>query len=597
MAVPGVVADAALARMVAEVVALRQELAAEMPGLRRLAAEVSDLRRLATEVSDVRRLAAAVSDLQRDADRKFLGYDIFATTAVFVAICVAAYQLVRDPTGEQHAADLSELRVYRQWRTALSCLISYVALVAAVMVVQLRDGWRGRDIWWLLAIMWAPWAPVINKVWSTLRRTRRVRSMMVTRGCRNRLTAMLREYLFLGHAGLSTAAASYALGFTTKRPPSPQAPPGLPENKKEWVSFVGHSPSRLPLSDRGRQESPHPDDLTLPYLSRWDVFAWWWSRNSDCVPPAWGEDGLVPRRRRGGRATRRRAAAGPDGAGPTEVSSPFRLQPVQSLTPWQETLVLDAIDGLVASGTIPEPRFAKLPRGICDLCLLSLRSAVEAFLESSSRRHAGVSAREWFHGVRFHWTLKMDTILHFLWQAAFCDNDGLRIDVTPAKTPPETQPATPAHELDVTEATRHVLMLLFLLSRSMLGGAPALRDVRHRVEDHLHSNVWWESYWQHFVPPPGDDGLNDPAAHQTVDDALRATVTTEVRSILQLLLVGVEDESLIEVPTCGTNECWLEEWPLIVARLPTWVPPPPCDHCDRARALRADAPDNLPLPV
>lgn len=225
------------------------------------AGAAEELTRLAAEVD---RLRDVVADLEHEAGRSFMGYGPFETTAFAVALFVAAYQLLPDPTGEQGASDASEFDVYRQWRTAMVCLIGYLALVVGVVIQQLIAGWAGWDLWWLLALMLAPWAPVAGVVFRTLRAFARVRAMMLTRGCRNRLSAVLREFLFLGHGSLSVAAVSSWLHPASDQGSHPEVPNDLVQNEYAAdVQFTVGSAIRkahlLPLSQEAMAEGPQLD--------------------------------------------------------------------------------------------------------------------------------------------------------------------------------------------------------------------------------------------------------------------------------------------------------------------------------------------------
>lgn len=165
-----------------------------------LAVEVAALR------ANVTTLSGAVEALQHEAGRSILGTDAYNSTAFIVALFVAAYQFIPDPTGDQDANDVSELKVYHQWRWAALTLLGYGGLMGGVVVQQLLADLGGLDLIWLLALMLAPWALVANKVFRTLQASRRVMAMMRSRGCRNRLTAIMREYLAVGIPELTPSA-------------------------------------------------------------------------------------------------------------------------------------------------------------------------------------------------------------------------------------------------------------------------------------------------------------------------------------------------------------------------------------------------------
>ncbi|KAK1861278.1 hypothetical protein I4F81_003862 [Pyropia yezoensis] len=173
----------------------------------------------AASSAGIAKCQAQLAALSADVNRNFAGYGVWETTAFFVAIFVAVYTLVPDPTGEQHARDVSEVRVFRQWLTAMASLFFYLCLVIGVLAQQCAAGWRGKDVGWLFALMLAPWAPVLDRAVLTVCATPRVWRMMRDRGGRNRLTAMLREYLHLGEVALSAARVAHVLGFVRDNVP------------------------------------------------------------------------------------------------------------------------------------------------------------------------------------------------------------------------------------------------------------------------------------------------------------------------------------------------------------------------------------------
>lgn len=218
--------------------------------------------------------------------------------------------------------------MYRQWLLAMAYLAGYVAFVVAALAQQLAAGWWGADIWWLFALMLAPWAPVLRVVWRTVRATGRVRAMMRARGGRNRLTAILREYLFLGHSALSIRAVGWSLGMVDW-PVSPAVPDELlpastPGMVRELIDQALAGGYGQPLSPRSLQGGLWPDMARLPYLARWDPLAWWWSRDVGTGDPV----ATAPPRRR-------RRYNEP-------VASPFPSSLFGDFSAWQQTLILDA---------------------------------------------------------------------------------------------------------------------------------------------------------------------------------------------------------------------------------------------------------------
>lgn len=351
------------------------------------------------------KLQQQVDALNKEADRKFGGYGVWETTAFYAAIFVATYAVVPNPTGVQGTRDLSEVRVFRQWLIAAITLLGYVLLVIGVLVDQLVKKWRGWDVFWLFAMMvLAPWAPVLDRVVRTGCATRRVCRMMRERGGRNRLTAMLREYLLLGHAGLSAAGVAYELGFTLEKP-------WMPDRASLESGFTGpwiKSSRRtgLPLSPAAILHTPDLSDLTeFPWYMLGSPLSFFWCKRAD-----------------GGLAD--------DPVRLNAVPSPLDvLEP--TLSAYQKARIFDAIDEHLVCGTSSERRLGKLPALLCGRCRLAFRAAVEAYLESSSREHAVVDAPAWFRDASFLYSSQLETVLDVMWQAVIVDNGGNSINAYP----------------------------------------------------------------------------------------------------------------------------------------------------------------------
>lgn len=550
---------------------------------------------LARLTSEVARLRLVVADLEHEAGRSFLGYGPFETTAFVVAFFVTVYQLLPDPTGEQGAANACELDVYRQWRTAMMCLVGYVAFVAVVVVQQLLDGWTGRDLWWLLALMLAPWAPVAAVVFRTVTSARRVRAMMRTRGCRNRLTAVLREFLFLGHGSLSVAAVSSWLrpvplpGLPTV--PLDVAPKQYAADVQYTVSSIIHKAHMLPLSVEAMAEGPQLDAHVGAPL-RWictvvraDPLARWWSRHSAYTMPVVGrtnDDEAEPNRCRRvlGPCTRRVNARGGE---QTLVLSPFHPRHGK-LSHLEETMVLDVIDAVLPSGTLSDRRLAFLNRLLCGHCSMAVRAAVEAFAESSNRQHAGVRASLWFKDITVIWTPSFRRVLDVMRHGALVDNSGALVEGDPTDGNPSSQDDAGYAPLSAMQATDQVMTLLFFLSRSLLGGSTVLAPLREHLWRRLHSHEsgdWWATYWASLRAQLGRStawqqsmklATRQDDIGRLMDAALRDTVDAEVRGVLQLLLDGERcDWSGEPRPRlCQSARCFLSE---NLAQAVFWVRP------------------------
>lgn len=558
------------------------------------AGAAEELARLAAEVD---RLRDVVADLEHEAGRSFMGYGPFETTAFAVALFVAAYQLLPDPTGEQGASDSSEFDVYRQWRTAMVCLIGYLALVVGVVIQQSIAGWAGWDLWWLLALMLAPWAPVAGVVCRTLRAFARMRAMMRTRGCRNRLSAVLREFLFLGHGSLSVAAVSSWLHPASHQGSHPEVPNDLVQNKyaadvKFTVGLAIRKAHLLPLSREAMAEGPQLDahvGSSLKWMckvARADPLARLWSRHSaQSIPMTYrrDDDADEPGRcwRGLGPCTRPAEASGEE---QTLVLSPFPLHQGK-LSPREETLVLDVIDAVLPSGTLSDRRLAFLDRLLCDHCNMAVRAAVEAFVESSHRQHVGVRAPTWFQDATVIWTPSFRSVLDVMRHGALLDNAGVLVDGDPADGGPSSHDNDAYVRLSAMQATDQVMTLLFFLSRSLLGGSTVLGPLRDHIKRRLHvseSGDWWTSYWASLRARLAASSAWQPSlkggAHRQeeigklMDAALRDTVDQEVRGVLQLLLDGERTNwgGLTKPRLCRSTRCFLSE---NLAQAVFWVRP------------------------
>ena len=476
-----------------------------------LVAEVAALRRLAANMTaaaaEIAALRLTVADLEHDAGRSLLGGDAFDSTAFFVALFVAAYQLVPNPTGDQGATDASELLVYHQWRTAAIALTAYVAFAVAVAVQQLRAGWGGSDLWWLLALMLAPWAPVAGQVRRTIVATRRVRAMMRSRGCRNRLTGVLREYLAVGHPSLvPTVVARERLHVVLSPPlwvPRSVAPAGAEDEALDAVAmnlgYFGFATAAEDLAGEAVADSYESAEKRARRVVRLDPLAWAWSRAANAVLPSSPLSGGV-----GGLFRH--------AVGETPLLSPFEYPPVDAahdaarakagvevnllrdiytrrpLVSSEETLVLDAIDGVLPGGTLSTARIDAL-RDSCDRCVTAYRAAVELFTESSGRGHEGIDAAAWFRDFSIAPPWALSRAVRTLRAAALVDGGGAPVDVASSAGGGSGKGWT------ATKATDQVLFFLFLVARSLLGGSGRLDGLRQHVTARYHSAAWWDDYW------------------------------------------------------------------------------------------------------
>ncbi|KAK1866623.1 hypothetical protein I4F81_009139 [Pyropia yezoensis] len=350
-------------------------------------------------------LTSIILELDRQDKRQFFGYGIFETTAVIVACFVAGYALIPDPTGTQDSHDLSEYSVYSQWRTAVLCIVGDLIFSAVVIGHQLVHEWRGRDMWWLVALLFTPWAPLAGQVRKTLGAGRRVRFMMRTRVACNSLTAVLREGLYIGSPGLSTLAVGQ-LVFNVKSPPEPEVPDlGTDEDDSKRIRGLVQeamaTSSGRPLTKAALREGPQLQELSPKRMwlfkmeSRLDPVARAWSRNQ-CV----STDFFVEERPTASDLKEQAQASAHwwTRLCPTSQSTPMTKDP------FKRALLLDVIDRLQPGGTVSAARLMALQaQAVCPQCCVAVRGAVEIFLESNSRQHANVRTPLWFKDVTVKW--------------------------------------------------------------------------------------------------------------------------------------------------------------------------------------------------
>lgn len=534
------------------------------------AAEIVALRaNVSTQAAEIVALRAMVAVLEREAGRSLLGGDAYNTTAFFVAILVAFYQLIPDPTGNQDASDLSELVVYHQWRRAAVALFLYGLMVLIVAVHQLQAGWRGIDLAWLLALMLAPWAPVAKQVRLTLAGFWRVPAMMRSRGCRNRLTAVMREYLRVGNLHLVPTLIARERLSVVLLPPLRVPRWVLPSdvaNKDDVIKNVmsqvmQHSPVMVDADDvRGAPVSDrcidsYPLTRRLNFLG---LFVRMLSCRADTVRTTWSPDRafpfcLVRYCRRARRFCSRHAV------GKKKVLSPFKWFSSDTaedtaradagvevdvehghykrrmLKTWEESALLDAIDAVIPGGTLSKARVKLLDDEFCDRCMMVFRASVELFAESSIYGHDGVSTAEWFKYFDVQATGSLIYALITLRAAVLVDcgatpvSDGSAggIDAEDGQT--------------TTLVTDQVLVLFFLVARSLLGGSERLDKLGDHISGRYHSAHWWNRYWedlQRVLGRPVDVGSPSPwtdskAMGRSMRSAARSTTVAEVRDLLQ----------------------------------------------------------------
>lgn len=208
--------------------------------------------------------------------------------------------------------------------------------------------------------------------------------------------------------------------------------------------------------------------------------------------------------------------------------------------------ILDVIDRFQLGGTVSEARYIALQsHAVCPRCIMAVRAAVETFLESSSRQHSGVRAKDWFKGVVVQWCGGVDVCLGVLWDCCFADNTGMRLDGDPRRGAESGQTGTPhLQPVNATNMTSWFLLFLFLLSRSLLGGATALKGVAKQLHECLDQGKLFGRFWKSMettlrrssrIDDNRSKAQTDRAVEQLMRDALAAMVDDRVAELLQEL--------------------------------------------------------------
>lgn len=323
-------------------------------------------------------------------------------------------------------------------------------MIAGVVVQQLLASWSGLDIFWQLALMLAPWAPVVDKVYRTLKVSGLVMAMMRSRGCRNWQTAIMREYLVVGIPYLRPTLFARRLDHNPVPPlevPRSVVPDGV-ENYEEvlgWIRSQVRSKEFFAVGAHGTVWERAADRIGVALrragrLNMWDPLVRILCRRADVVRPK-------------GRAARCVRCVGfrcwCDGTPVegTKMLSPFVYPPSggtggaveagaeeqmneateHGRRPSQpgllvETILLDAIDGALPGGTLSKTRVELKSNNDCCRCVMAYRAAVELFVESSTCDHDGVSVAEWFPDVNLFY-IALFGRLPAVWAAAMVDSN------------------------------------------------------------------------------------------------------------------------------------------------------------------------------
>lgn len=563
-------------------------------------------------VAVVSNLTKVVDGLARQDQRFFLGFGVFETTAVVTSAFVTGYVLTEDPTGRQHAHDVSELRVYLAWRSAMLFLLGHVVFTIFVIVLELQHGWSGKDLFWLVMLMYAPWAPVAKQVRLTLGAWKGVRSMMRARAVSNTLVAVMREGFYLGYAGISIAATGREVFGLIPRP--------IPDKMCSMSCFFSGDVGKI---DDMVQEALSNDDglpqtkaavrrgwpvrkvswwrrLAIRYVICLDPLAWWWSMDPqvllvDPFEHLWVEpDARTQARRRltgswvtavinplafvaarcadpfmafgnefaGGFVNHRVARIANDiTAFPPRMLGRLKgwLSPPKGCLSYERVRIMDVIDQLQPGGTLSEERVLVLrSHSMCGRCIMAVRAAVETFLESSSRQHSGARVAKWLSGVRVDCSGGVAACLDLMWGACFDDNAGVRVHVRSHRAGADAIGGAPP-PVSKTDLTRWFLLLLFVVSRSLLREASSLRNVDRIVRERLDPNFFWDVFRNVLGTKLMDvysttmkiENLSARAVDELLDEALAETVDVHVVG----MVVEELRAALIDVTDYQANVC------------------------------------------
>lgn len=326
----------------------------------------------------------------------FLWFGAFETTAALTALIVGAYSFLTDPTGRQDAGDISEIRVYTMWRQGMLLVSIDILLKIVVFAVQVANQRPMRTVCWTLALMAAPWAPFVDKVVAAFRATKSVYGIMRSRTARNELSSVMREYLMFGHHSLSATALAerlledvvYVLHVKTLAQVCRDSRKSFFETRP-WLQQkmerdVGKQRATWVVPRRAMRHGPRP-------ASRWTHRSSFRMRRIDLWTRMWTRE-----------TVRIVVDPFPSGAFSVQPLSEDVVKKRSLTTEWfgderllKRAYVLDRIDSCHRGYTLSQARVElSLPPELCARCQLATRAAVETFVESSSRAHINVCARQ-----------------------------------------------------------------------------------------------------------------------------------------------------------------------------------------------------------
>lgn len=539
-------------------------------------------------------------------------FGAFETTAFVTAVLVGAYSFIADPTGQQDSGDVSEIRIFRQWRLGVLLVGADVLFKVGVLILQVNNARRVRVVAWTLLLMAVPWAPFFNKVVKSVWATRSVMSLMRERVARNELSAVMRDYLMLGNNCLTTTrVANEVLGLEFELPV--KSLKDVLQKKLDRIKAARYRTGDAEEEERHKHEDEATKVVHVAFVEAVETMvhksAWLPTRRELRRGPhptvrRWFKLPQSSRRRNWWRRLRRldwwriawtvttvKCLVDPFPAGlledGKEASGEERGRPGSfPRVGVERSYILDTIDDCNGGGTLSQVRSSRsLPETLCNRCTLAVRGAVETFLESSSRAHADVCASEWLDKFDIDWRGGMEVILDVLWETAFVDYHALRVEPLRVETSVkartgsrsiEQQPLSPPPPIVTTQK---LLVFLFLVARSVLGYCPHLDPVRDRVEERLHTQAWWDDYWTTLLDEfPQSESLTLSSAAKVKTKVLQKRTAEELNFLLKQMEScppavhlegkGHHDKVVHVGGLCGFDRCFLSEQAhLVVTRV------------------------------
>ncbi|CDF40073.1 unnamed protein product [Chondrus crispus] len=479
-------------------------------------------------------------------DPEFLGFGAFETTAFLTAVLVASYSLISNPTGRQSSSESAEYQVYAGWRFALIVLFLQLSLMLFVIVQQsFKPEVPANAKAWLIALMVAPWAPVAGKVRDTVTSFYRVRRLMKSRLTRNELAAIIRDRFKFGQRGIALPSIIFhATGGDT---------PAHPIAALRANSYFAVHEDALREQAEATAQTDEPCSLDLGALwamnqsrqptsiSRTRLFLWRGVSACDLLARAW-----------------------------TEPRFCLDADPMPGIkSDMERALYLDVADLLQQGNTVSDELMERGLRRFCERCRLSVRGAVEAFLESSERGHTDLRAGKWLKNIGMNWRGQFERVIDVMWEAAFMDAKGFKLEISQKD---DVQDESPDYDDRAKVTTTKTFALLFLIIRSLLkanGEHGAYETVAAIVRDGPFTRVWWERYWARLEEivrakrvKGGPADLEKPVVcvqmRADFKAALRDLVDDDVKGIVEEFLQHADDS------LCGDTECYLNPAKILV---------------------------------